>query len=229
MTIDFTAALPKAAAAQARGQGRKAAREGTKKKKAAKPPQKAPGEPGPIIGIKNINGDSSLGEGNLLLGSNRKDIRPLNLQEIKFLELYLSGKHTKKSAMIKAGFKHRSDYGLYFRANSIIKRYERGAADKADIFRDIGLGEVQIAKNIEKLASRSRSEMVKVQANSLAAKCLRLTDAPPPTHAGIQIVINTIVPGSAPDPGAPPPDRKQLINITPGEVDTDATPLQITR
>jgi hypothetical protein len=226
-TIDFTAALPPEEAAQLRTRERtkhKRPRKATQAPRAAATAAQAPDSN--ILMVDNQS--EGIGNNNELMTSNGAAPKPLTLQEIKFLELYLSGRHTIKSQMIKAGYKYHSDWGLYDRARKTLKRYERLAGDKADIFRDIGLGEVEVANNIKKLALNSKSEFVQTQATGLAAKCLRLTDAPPPSHQGVQIVINTIVQSVGEKQG--PPDRETLINVTPGQAyDEDVKPLQITR
>jgi hypothetical protein len=47
-------------------------------------------------------------------------------------------------------------------------------------------------KNIKYLAENAKSEMVKLNALTLAAKCLRLTQEPEQTHQGVNIIINTV-------------------------------------
>ena len=88
-------------------------------------------------------------------------------------------------------------------AKKIIKKYEVGTEDKREIFRDVGLGESQVAKNVKELCEQDRSMPVKLGANKLAAECLRLTQEPAQTHQGVQIVINC---GPA-APGALPPGQ----------------------
>jgi hypothetical protein len=226
--VDFGAALPARAQAQVAAKSRAQART-----EAANKPKRAARKRGqPNSNILEVNNLMPLDDNNMLLGSNTKGHRQLDAKETLFLLNWLPGKMTKKMAMKKAGYSYDKDVSMYSKAANIIKRYEAAAQDKANIFRDVGIGEAQVAQNIKQLAEKSGSEIVRLQANALAAKALRLTDAPPPSHTGIQIVVNTIVqaaPDSQGSSRAPGREGTTVIHVQPGEVDQDAKPLQITR
>jgi len=176
---------------------------------------------------KSIPGDDILQvlSSNYDLGDKSQDADQLTHQEINFLILYLSGSHTIDSAMKSAGYANLSQPQRYRLAKKVVKAYARGTEDKANIFRDAGLSEVEVAQNIKKLAETARSEQVKLNALALAAKCLRLTDEPERTHHGVRININIMQAPAQPHPG--PPDRP-TVSIHQQQVST-SKPLQITK
>jgi hypothetical protein len=132
----------------------------------------------------------------------------LTLPELKFLELHLVHRLTVPKALRAAKFPNIDELGktaLYDLGGKIRKKYESAIQDKREIFRDIGLGESQVALNIKAL-TESSSEKIKLGANKLAADCLRLTEQPPPSHQGVNIIINCGPAAPAPlPPGHVPP------------------------
>ena len=146
------------------------------------------------------------------------------LQEINFLEYYLAGGESIDSAMIKAGYGDFTKDWRYKVSQKIIIKYEAQTEDKRKIFREIGFGEARIAKGIMELAQKAKSEMVRLNAHQLAAKCLRLCDEPQASHQGVNIIINC---GTEPSGGPGAPARPVNVSIQ-GEA-LPAKPLQITK
>ena len=101
---------------------------------------------------------------------------------------------------------------------------EREEDDPQKIFRAVGFGEVAIARGIKRIAQKSQSEMVKLNAHALAAKCCRMTQEPIMSHQGVNIIINC---GTEPagSPGAPP----RPVNVSIQGEALPAKPLQITK
>ena len=62
-------------------------------------------------------------------------------RELKFLEIYLTGKHNIDKAMILAGFEGYHPNSLYRLGRKIVQKYEHQAGDHRKIFRAIGAGE----------------------------------------------------------------------------------------
>ena len=111
-------------------------------------------------------------------------------------------------AMIYAGYKATQPRYVRFLAKKIIQKYESQGGDHQKIFREIGFGEVEIAMGIKNLAQNAKSEMVRLNALALAAKCLGLTKEQVEGAGGITIVFEQPdAPGQQPaaslDPGKP--------------------------
>ena len=96
--------------------------------------------------------------------------------------------------------------------------------DKRKIFRDIGFGEARIAKGIMQLAQEAKSEMVRLNAHQLAARCTRMLEEPQASHQGVNIIINC---GTEPAGGPGAPARP--VNVLVQGSDLPAKPLQITK
>jgi len=150
---------------------------------------------------------------------------PFSPEDLQFLVNYLGKGMTIDKAMVSAGYAYLPQTTRYDKARKVVKAYAAGTEDKANIFRDVGLSEVEVAQNIKKLIESSRSDQVKLNALALAAKCLRLTDEPEHTHQGVRINIYTG--GAAAAQGAAPPERMG-VTINTQIVHTDK-PLQITK
>jgi len=152
----------------------------------------------------------------------------LTLKELNFLELYFAGGYTIEKAVIAAGYESKSQRYLYRVAAKIVQKYEQQGSDTRKIFQEIGFGQVKIAQGIKNLAEKAKSEMVRLNALALAAKCCRMTSEPESSHTGISITINTgPSPGEPGHPGQPPP--RVLIPGEPISSTVPRKPLQITR
>ena len=101
---------------------------------------------------------------------------------------------------------------------------EREEDDPQKIFRAVGFGEVAIARGIKRIAQKSQSEMVKLNAHALAAKCCRMTQEPIMSHQGVNIIINC---GTEPAGGPGAPARP--VNVLVQGSDLPSKPLQITK
>jgi len=131
--------------------------------------------------------------------SNKPEIKEiLNEKEFKFLELYLSGNYTKEKAMKAAGYVGYHEKYLYHLSGKIIEKYECQAGDHRKIFRALGAGEVAVVEGLLKLARGAKSEMVRLNAWSMIAKCLGLTKEQIEGVGGITIIFEQ------PDPAVPP-------------------------
>jgi hypothetical protein len=136
-------------------------------------------------------------------------------RELKFLEIYLTGKHNIDKAMILAGFEGYHPNSLYRLARKIVQKYEHQAGDHRKIFRAIGAGEVAIAQGLLNLAQNAKSEMVRLNAWATLAKCLGLTKEVVEGVEGIQIVINSSKGlAKAQEPGKPLPPSSGPLQIT---------------
>ncbi len=133
---------------------------------------------------KNKIGDSN---GDVISKTNLKE--RLKIKEIKFLEYFLSGELTIEEAMIAAGYGNLHPKYIHVVARKIIGKYENSAPEARKVFRDIGFGELSVAKGIKRLAQKGKSEVVQLNAYSLAAKCLQMTQEAPQLNVGFQVVI----------------------------------------
>lgn len=122
----------------------------------------------------------------------------MTLQELNFLEIYLSGRVTIDKAMIQAGYGHYSQDWRYKLAQKIVIKYESQAADHRKIFRAMGAGEVAVVEGLLTLARKAKSEMVRLNAWSMIAKCIGLTKDQIDSAGGITIIFE----GAAPRPPA---------------------------
>jgi hypothetical protein len=156
------------------------------------------------------------------LGDNRGSTHIWTQTELDFLVKYLSGKYSIDNAMKSAGYSGLPISSRYDKARKLVKAYVSGTEDKANIFRDVGLSEAEVAKSIKDLTENARSEQVKLNALALAAKCLRLTDEPERTHQGV--TINIITHPGGQQQGAPDRPASTQVSIMP-----TSKPLQITR
>lgn len=153
----------------------------------------------------------------------------LTLKEINFLELYFAGGYTIEKAIIAAGYQSKNQRFLYRVAAKIVQKYEQQADDARKIFQEIGFGQVKIAQGIKNLAEKAKSEMVRLNALALAAKCCRMTSEPEGSYQGINIIIHTgPAPGEPGQPGQPPPARV-VIQGGPSSSAAPTKPLQIVR
>lgn len=112
-------------------------------------------------------------------------------KELRFIAAYLSGNMSKENAMIEAGYGDYSQNHRYFLAKRIIEKYESGAGDHRKIFRAVGAGEVAVARGLIDLARNAKSEMVRLNAWAMIAKCLGLQKDVVDLAGGISIVVNT--------------------------------------
>jgi len=140
-----------------------------------------------LIGVNDIEVIDSFNSDNCI--NKKPKIEQLEPQEQKFLEFYIFGNQTLEEAMNSAGYGHLHPKYIYVKARKIILKYERLAGDARQVFRDIGFGELSIAKGIKALAQTGKSEVVKLRAHELAAKCTKMTQEQIQINQGIQIVI----------------------------------------
>ena len=156
-----------------------------------------PKTPSIYINTSNINKvdsrDVLIGE--IIVGTeyehpNKPGIKEiLNEKELKFLELYLSGNYTKEKAMKASGYVGYHEKYLYHLSGKIIEKYECQAADHRKIFRAMGAGEVAVVEGLLKLARGAKSEMVRLNAWSMIAKCIGLTKEQIEGVGGIMIIF----------------------------------------
>lgn len=125
----------------------------------------------------------------------------LTVKELNFLEYFISGEYTIEEAMISAGYIGYHQKSLYRISRRIVEKYESAAPDAKKIFRDIGFGELSVAKGIKRLAQKGRSEVVQLNAHALAAKCLQMTQEAPLLNVGFQVVIKCSQEEQALEPG----------------------------
>ena len=148
----------------------------------------------------------------------------MTLKELAFIQYHFGLGYGIDKSMILAGYTDITKSARYDAAKKIVNKYESQTEDKRQIFRLIGLGESQVASNIKELAQNAKSEMVRLNANALSAKCLRLCDEPERSHQGVNIIINCQPAG----PGACAPGRPTEV-IEQEELPTPTKPLQITK
>jgi hypothetical protein len=203
---------------------------GAKRQPQAQP--KTPNSPYIYNNINNINKsiDSKSNNDCSEVLNKRDDIdikAAFTEKELKFLKLYLLGDVTQEMAMIYAGYKATQPRYVRFLAKKIIQKYESQGGDHQKIFREIGFGEVEIAMGIKNLAQNAKSEMVRLNALALAAKCLGLTKEQVEGVGGITIIFE-VADQPAALPGAPPAlpvGEPRPAASLPGPI----KPLQITR
>jgi DNA-binding Lrp family transcriptional regulator len=119
----------------------------------------------------------------------------LTAKELKFLELFCLGEHTIESAMIEAGYGYLSKWALYKTARRIVQRYEQGGPDAREVLRKVGFGELTVAKGINRLGQRSKSEVVQLRAHELAARILGMLEIEERASQGVTVIIQG--PGAA--------------------------------
>lgn len=198
--VDFTAALEQAShQVQAKG-GEEIDFSVAVPKTQPEATRQPPCPPPPANPSTNIN-NTILGD-DVVLKENKFSIKNLlTVKEVKFLENFISGEYTIEEAMLEAGYGNLSQRYLYQVAQKIIKKYEESAPDAKKVFRDIGFGELSVAKGIKKLAQKGKSEVVQLNAHALAAKCLQMTQETPQINVGFQVVIKCSQEEQALEPG----------------------------
>ena len=113
----------------------------------------------------------------------------LTLQELNFLEYYVSLRFRIIKAMDQAGYIKHSNTYKYLLAKRIIEKYERQAEDHRNIFRAVGLGEIAVAKGILKACLTARTNKDIRESYGLAAKCLGLQREVIEGVGGITLII----------------------------------------
>ncbi len=145
----------------------------------------SPPPPPPSTNINN-----TMLEGDIVSKENKFNIKDvLTVKELIFLENFISGDYTIQEAMILAGYGNLSERWIYQIAQKTIRKYENSGQEAKKVFRDIGFGELSVAKGIKKLAQQGKSEVVQLNAYALAAKCLQMTQEAPVLQVGFQVVI----------------------------------------
>ena len=115
----------------------------------------------------------------------------LTVKELKFLEIYFQGNITQVNALKSAGYEGYSEDYYSILARKIILKYESRAGDHRIIFRAMGAGEVAVVQGLLKLAQGSKSEMVRLNAWSMIAKCIGLTKEQVEGAGGITIIFDS--------------------------------------
>ena len=118
----------------------------------------------------------------------------MTAKELKFLSSYLSGGVTVIQAMDSAGYGNFHQDTRYQLARKIIQKYETQAPDHRIIFRAMGAGEVAVVEGLLKLAQGAKSEMVRLNAWAMIAKCIGLTKDQIEGQAGITIIFEGAAP-----------------------------------
>ena len=143
----------------------------------------------------------------------------MTAKELKFLSSYLSGGVTIIQAMDSAGYGNFHQDTRYQLARKIIQKYESQAADHRIIFRAMGAGEVAVVEGLLNLARGAKSEMVRLNAWSMIAKCIGLTKDQVESAGGITIVfeasdqpgpVQVVIQGEPSSKEAPAAPRKPL-------------------
>ena len=158
---------------------------------------------------------------------NKKDSQEKSVifteQELTFIRIFLGSDIAMIPAMKLAGYTNFSDQWLLVLGKRLVRRYEEAAPDPAKVFREVGLGEVAVARKVKDLMEKGESQKTQLAAAELAAKCLRITQDPGDNRQGINIIINTAGSGTpASGPGAPSPGQ-QTVEV---KVSTDRKPLK---
>ena len=113
----------------------------------------------------------------------------LTLKELRFVEFYLTGDLTVDKAMESAGYKGYHRKSLYRLGRKIVEKYESSAGDHRKIMREMGYGETKAIKMLIDSATNAKSEMVRLNARAILAKCLGLHQDVVAVNQGIQIII----------------------------------------
>jgi hypothetical protein len=169
------------------------------------------------------------------LCENKTDLKPrMTGKELKFIELWLSGKYTLEKAMILSGYQNYHRDSLYRLGREIVIRYEEAAQDHRKIMRAMGAGEVGVLMGLWELAQDTKNKTIRLNALSMLAKCLGLQKETLEGAAGITFVFETIAPGQGPQQGPPLPDgtpaRPVTVQISQAQPATKPRrPLQITK
>jgi hypothetical protein len=111
-------------------------------------------------------------------------------RELAFLKLHLIQGVDQVKAMKSSGYRSSQDKYLQYAAKKILVKYESRTEDHRRIFREIGAGEVAVAKGLLNLATTAKSEQVRLNAWTVIAKCLGLTKEIVEGVQGVRIVIN---------------------------------------
>ena len=132
---------------------------------------------------------------------------PMTALEKRFLTIYFSGeKITMEQAAKRAGFRARNKTALCNAARRVLSKYE-GQTDPREIFRRIGLGEEAIARKLLAIADDSGiAAGTRVQALSIASKCLGLQREVVEGASGARIVIHP-----AAEPAEPAQSEERVV------------------
>lgn len=135
-----------------------------------------------------------------------KDLKvALTPHELKFIENYLVGDMTIDNSMISAGYGALQQHTRYNVARRIIKKYEARAEDRRNLFREVGAGEVAIARGLLDLAQNARSEQVRRAAWADLASCMGLKSEQIESFQGVTLNVYGVEEGRRLGiPGAPP-------------------------
>lgn len=148
----------------------------------------------------------------------------LSSQELKFITFRFVEGMTIENAMKSAGYEGYHPSYLWKLGKKIIQKYESSAGDHRKIFRSIGAGETAVAEGLLKLATTAKSEMVRLNAWTVIAKCLGLQKEVVDVQTGISIIIQQPQPApsepsrSSRKPALALADKKALPGPTPIEI-----------
>jgi len=115
---------------------------------------------------------------------------PLDLNELKFIQLFVVSDFTIDKAMSDAGFGHLTKMGRYLHAKSIIVKYESQAETPAKILRDLGYGELRVSQLLIDSATNAKGEMVRFNARAHLSKVLGMVREQEAQPVGVQIIIS---------------------------------------
>jgi hypothetical protein len=148
----------------------------------------------------------------------------LTEKELKFIEIYFQGNISQTNALKSAGYDGYSETYLPILARKIILKHESQTQDARIIFRAMGAGEVAVVQGLLKLAQGSKSDMVRLNAWSMIAKCIGLTKEQLEGSGGITIIFE-----SPDQPGQPAALPARPDEVQPVAYQRPVKVLQITR
>jgi hypothetical protein len=114
-----------------------------------------------------------------------------SLKEMTFIELTLTGEHTRETAMDLAGYGNLSPGYKRLLASKIIQKYESSVGDHRKIMRAMGYGETKVLNLLIDSAVNAKSEMVRLNARTFLAKCLGMQQDVIDAVTGISIIVNS--------------------------------------
>lgn len=113
----------------------------------------------------------------------------LTVREMQFIELYLTGGYTIETSLKSVGYMGYHTNSLYRIGRKIVQKYEHRAGDHRKIMLAMGYGETKVLQLLIDSAENAKSEMVKLNARAILAKCLGMTKEQVEGVQGVQIVI----------------------------------------
>jgi hypothetical protein len=109
-------------------------------------------------------------------------------QELRFINLHVSGTVPAKSALVLAGYREYSERYAQILARKIVAKYECGTESR-EIFSDLNFGPTEVARGIIALAVHCPNAQVRLNALALAAKCVGMLRDQIEAQPGVTIII----------------------------------------